>query len=319
MMKPTRLTRVMCACVTIVLLTGCFKEGEIRGSNELLLNGSLLKGTMAHADIYIEDIDHHVIWQGASDENGQFQSQFSALENSIYTLRSKVNHSTIMQCDAVFCFDTNDNVIAQFGEPIIASEIAGLQLTSFISSHAQTQTHQLNAFTTLVHDLVAAQLLDGVYLNGVEKVSVSASNLVSYALNLPIDSGNFLSKPLQNLAIADEEIDAMSIVNAAMSAHISYLPTLSATIVAAYHEPNNHQLQSALEAQKNQILDTAYELLASAYVANVSQQVANQISVARQRRIDFAAFALQSHQLRSDISMTNAQRNITGAFGRSGN
>ncbi|MDK2593785.1 hypothetical protein [Pseudoalteromonas obscura] len=316
--------RRICFCLAIVatVLSGCYKEGLIRGSNELLLNGSLLKGPLANALITISDVNHLTIWQGQSNELAQFESQFSVHENSLFHIKIDLLDNTTMVCDTAECYDRNGNLIANYQEIVPASELTGLRLSHLSSSNTQRNSLQVNALTTLVYDRLVNQLQDGVNQSGVDSASLQASRLVLTALNLSEGDINLLDSTLSDVEkisdSSDQAMTTLSLVNASIAENITLITPLSSAISQFVSEPDNHQVQDTLSDLKTSVMASAVKLAQSGLVEGVPATVEESLHEAQINTIDFELLQRQSTELQMKIQAANAVASVTGATGANG-
>ncbi|MCG7550380.1 hypothetical protein [Pseudoalteromonas sp. Of7M-16] len=321
-MTYVKLSTYFSLAIVVVAQFGCYKEGLIRGSNELLLNGSLLKGPLANASITVSDINHLTVWQGQSNELAQFESQFSVHENSLFHIKIDVLDNTTMVCDAAECFDRNGNLIANYQEVVPASELTGLRLSHLSSSNTERNSLQVNALTTLVYDQLVNQLQDGVNQNGVDSASLQASRLVLTALNLSEDDINLLDSTLSQVEKVNESSDqtmtTLSLVNASIAENITLLTPLSSAISQFVSEPDNHQVQDTLSDLKTSVMASAVKLAQSGLVKGVPATVEESLFEAQINAIDFESLQKQSTELQMQIQAANAAASLTGATGANG-
>ncbi|KZW99885.1 hypothetical protein JL49_14755 [Pseudoalteromonas luteoviolacea] len=314
---------IICASGFFWVLSGCYKEGFIRGSNELILNGSLLKGPVSSATITITDYENKVIWQGASDQHGNFSSRLSIVEDSLFTVRMGVEKSTEMICDALECFDQRGNLIASYAEEVLLSELGNIQLKSLGSSNSTKTSFQVNAFTTLVYDQVEGRLEDGISNSGLERVARDASKVILTALNLDIDETNLLDTHVLYLDQASDEqkqnneATILAIVNAAMAADLSALSNISHAISDFNNNPNSDVDRVNLSKLKTELMGSAKRLVDSGEVSNLPSSVATNIELAKNNEIKFESLIAANEALSAQIEVVNAQSRISGGSGGS--
>ncbi|MBQ4812909.1 hypothetical protein J8M20_16230 [Pseudoalteromonas luteoviolacea] len=314
---------IICASVFFWVLSGCYKEGFIRGSNELILNGSLLKGPVSSAMVTITNYENKAIWQGVSDQNGNFSSRFSLVEDSLFTVHMGVEKSTEMICDALECFDHSGNLIASYAEEVLLSELGDIHLKSLGSSNTANTSFQVNALTTLVYDQVEGRLEDGISNSGLERVARDASNVILIALNLGIEETNLLDTQVFYLEQASEEqkqnnkATTLAIINAAMAADLSTLSNISHAISDFNNYPNSNEARVNLSNLKTELMVSAKRLIDSGEVSNLPLSVAKNVELAKTTEIKFESLNAANEALSAQIELVNAQSRISGASGGS--
>ncbi|KZN36528.1 hypothetical protein N480_17665 [Pseudoalteromonas luteoviolacea S2607] len=314
---------IICASVFFGVLSGCYKEGFIRGSNELILNGSLLKGPVSGATITITNYENKAIWQGVSDRHGNFSSRFSLVEDSLFNVTMGVEKSTEMICDALECFDDSGNLIASYAEEVLLSELGDIQLKSLGSSNTTNTSFQINALTTLVYDQIEGRLEDGISNSGLQRVARDASKVILTALNLDIEETNLLDIHVLYLDQASEQqkqnnqATTLAIINAAMAADLSKLSNISQAISDFNNNPNSDVARVNLSNLKTDLMGSAKRLIDSGEVSNLPLSVATNVELAKNSEIKFEILSAAIEALSAQIEVVNAQSRISGASGGS--
>ncbi|MCF6440728.1 hypothetical protein L1077_14930 [Pseudoalteromonas luteoviolacea] len=317
-MNHVKLSRFLSIILLMFALLGCYKEGLIRGSNELLINGSLLKGTMAHASIIISDAKHVTVWQGQSDEFGVFDSQFSVNENSFFHIEVNVTDRTTMNCDAVECFDSNGDLIANYQEVITAPELTNLQLTYIASSNNVLSSVQINALTSLVYGQINNKLSDGIGLDEFDAIAEQASQVVLTALNLSEQRQNLLSielTPMDQVSTSQEQTRLLlSLVNAAVAENVAQISPLTLAIKQFTTQPEDASNRDKLSDLKTALMASSVKLAQSGLVRDIPQGINRILHEAQTQPINFDLLEAESMQLQVNIQAAS----VTGATGGNG-
>ncbi|KID56754.1 hypothetical protein JF50_12655 [Pseudoalteromonas luteoviolacea] len=317
-MNNVKLSRFLSITLLICMPVGCYKEGVIRGSNELLINGSLLKGTMAYASIIISDAKHATIWQGQSDEFGSFDSQFSVSENSVFYIEVKAIEDTTMVCDAVECFDSDGGLIANYQEVVTAPELAHLQLNYMASSNNLIGSVQVNALTSLVYGQINNKLNQGTSLGEFDSIAQQASQVVLTALNLPDQQRNILATeltPVNQLSTEQEQtLLLLSLVNAAVAENTAQLAPLITAIKQFSTQPEDAANRDKLSALKTALMASSVKLAQSGLVKNIPDDINRRLHEAQTQPINFDLLKAENIKLQADIQAVN----VTGVTGGNG-
>ena len=110
----------------LFLISGCFETGENQGSNKVLLNGSVLKGRIIKSNVSLFDVQGNLIWEGTTNEKGEFTAEFPSKSNKIYIVVATVANGA-MQCDATECTAPKSSKVYQFGEFMPGDELGDIE------------------------------------------------------------------------------------------------------------------------------------------------------------------------------------------------
>ena len=291
--KSHKLQTLVCLFL-LFILSACVEEGLNQGTNSLVLNGSVLKGQLIKAEVRIID-DHDVVyWKSTTDGNGGFVAELELKAESVYAVTSTINDSTSMLCDAMTCVDAG-TIVAIFGETITAESLDNkVKLASFFYSTGKTAATQLNAFTTIVFDIIKDDLPKQIHRGEFDDLAKTSSKIIANALGLTLsDNINLLALKVININVQDDLKDVgelttmLTVINASLAYDISHVSQLSTSIVALINDPNNNKKLSQLEDLKSSILYQTTELLDSGKVEGVNSNAQSNINKAYNTKIDW--------------------------------
>ena len=297
-------------------LTGCFETGKNKGSNKVLLNGSVLKGTVTQADVEVLDIHGSVIWQGSSNQNGEFTAEFSTNSNQIYTIVATLANGA-MQCDATECIAPLSSTVYQFGDFIPGNELGPVAFKSAIyvndkPSDTTATNIQINSMSTLVVNIVNEHLSKGLSAEQFPSITQKGSAILTVSLGLEVDDSKSLN--LLNITLPDivqqnsiNNIDpltaSLGLINASQANNITGLKQFSDALVQYSSSPEDESAIADLQEIQQTTLQEVNILINSNLVQIENEQIKNKMTQALNKGINFT-------------ELSNAKNEFTVATGQ---
>ncbi|NQZ12357.1 MAG: discoidin domain-containing protein [Algicola sp.] len=296
-LKPACLIALMTGLLS---LSGCFDTGNSEGRGLVVLNGSMLKGTITHADVSVFNSKGGLMWQGTSDAHGQFQAQYATSLNQLASLVITVTQESQIQCDATRCVAPLSAKEYIFGEFMPGNEFGSVSFRNSVyleaadgSSDVREATRQVNGVSSLVMDVIDNQLVQNLTHQAYQQLALRGSAAVIVALGLPVNQpNNILQMTLpditQDIGLNNTtRIEAiLGLVNAAQAANIALLPQFSEAIIRFANSPQDTAAKAVISEIQQLYLREAQHLASqmavndAALMQDIEQAVVNGVNFA---------------------------------------
>ena len=318
-----------------LLLSGCFETGKNKGSNKVLLNGSVLKGTVTQAIVYIYDAQGNLMWEGISDEKGEFIADILTNSDQVFTIVVKVADGA-MQCDATECTAPKSSKVYQFGEFMPGDELGDIEFKSAVfvgdesyssdkpsdnSSEIISKSIQITSLSTLVVDMVESQLDKGLSGEQFRAIAQSSSAILIATLGLAVgetETINVLDITLPNIVQqysinnAEPLIASLGLINASQADDISRLEQFSEALVQYSSSTGEYSSITALEEIQHTILQETNSLITSDLVQIDSEEIKSNMTQALSNGVNFTElsaaideFAVNTGKVHDKISASS--------------
>lgn len=302
----------MAVMTAVLLLSGCFETGKSEGRGLVLLNGSMLKGTITHADISILNEQGGLMWQGTSDAQGRFTAEYSTSLKQQLLMVTTVTPQSEIQCDATACVAPLSAKEYAFGEFMPGSEFGSLPFRSSLYLNAtngttdvREATRQVSGLSTLVVDTIANQLDDDLSDEAYQQLVLGSCAVVAAALGLAMDEVvNILELPLPDITQSGslDNVDPLTatlgLVNASQGKNVAQLAQFSAAIVRFSISPDDQAARATLSNIQNLYLQETQNLLDSGMVAVNNAAVRASVSQSLAAGVDFSELEQAANALK---------------------
>lgn len=288
-------------------LSGCFDSGLNEGSNLVILNGSLLKGTIRQADISIIDSRGRTVWQGTSDNEARFDAEISSGEGEFYTLVARVTQQSSMMCDATECNVPYADTRYQFGEWIPGIELGDIAFRSAWypdkaadPTQPRAESRQINSLSTLVVDVIEKDLTTGISPSHYRNLTTDGSAVVAAALGVTTAKGtDLLEVPLINIADPKNsgQSDLLSVINAGQAADLGNIELFSQALVEVVANPDNSAAKTVLSEVQTQLLSETKDIVDNPDIGVDNPAVAQDVGESLDNGVDFETLETSIEQL----------------------
>ena len=257
-----------------LVLNGCFETGQNQGSNQLNINGSILKGRVNQGEVEIYDAEGRMLWQGKSDDQGQYQAQISSAENTIFTVVVSVANQSTMRCDSIMCEAPLTGTTYEFGETMPGSELGDIQLKNVIYvEHASDNTQnrqsniQINALTTFVVDMIEEKINNQLDRQGYQNIVNAGNKVVINSLGISLQNSQSLAtlrlpdiNQLTSLeGLSDDTVD-LTMINAALSNQLTTMDEFSNALKTLKSGFANSSARNDLSQARSRIIHSVNDL-----------------------------------------------------------
>jgi hypothetical protein len=297
----TPVAKLFLIVVLTFLLLACFDIGKNNGTNEVLLNGSVLKGVVSQGQLSLVNETLDVIWQGISDDEGKFQSSFLPSEGHLFTLVVQSVLDGFIECDATQCeVPTTPPKVYSFGDLIPGSEVGDVTLRSafYLGNESGGEREriihrQINGFSSLVINLVDGELEQVESRDDFVALTQSGSRVLLSSLGLADDlDTNFLALTLPDVTqvsvvVTDPLISTLALLNASMSANLSFLAHFSDALIRYSSSMDDELIQQELKGFQQELMTEAIALIASGQVNVSGDEVLQILQMAKDEGINF--------------------------------
>ena len=286
----------------LFLISGCFETGENQGSNKVLLNGSVLKGRIIKSNVSLFDVQGNLIWEGTTNEKGEFTAEFPSKSNKIYIVVATVANGA-MQCDATECIAPLSSTIYQFGDFIPGNEIGNIAFKSAIYVNDQNKysdedikSIQINSLSTLVVDMVDVQLDKGLSYEQFRSIANSSSAILVATLGLGVgetETINVLEITLPDIVqqdsinSAEPLTESLGLINASQAKDIGRLERFSDALVQYSLSPEDESVITELEEFQQTILQETYDLITSDLLQVDNEEVLKNLTEALNNGVNY--------------------------------
>ncbi len=298
----SKVTKFVFFITTFIVLSACFDLGLNEGTNEVLLNGSVLKGVVSHGQLSLINKDNRVIWRGISDIEGAFKSVFLPSNRHLFTLTAKTVLGGFIKCDATFCeVPTVPAKVYSFGDSIPGAEIGDVLLRSalYLDDEEENElersvNRQVNGFSSLVINFIDDRFKKVESREYFIELTQSGSQVILYSLGLVEERNiNILDLTLpdvtnEKIGSGDDPLVAiLALLNASMSANLSFLANFSDALIRFSSSMDDELLQQELYNYQQALLSEAIALILNGTVEVNNDQILKNLQLAKDVGIDF--------------------------------
>lgn len=296
-----RLIKFSSAIVLSTLVAGCYETGTNEGSNNIVINGSLLKGSLRNADIKVYDSQNRVIWQGSSDSQGDYNADLASAQSNVFTVEARVVQGSSMICDADECIAPISGNSYSFGQSIDANELGALVIrNTFYLSDAPTPTlernitSQVNGLSDITYEVIKHELTANTTQSEFRSITKNGSDVVLAALGIENTEGINLTQIQLSDLNSGNSINGTSniqttlaLYNGGFAANVE-LPGLFANALSSYMlNQDDEAAKNTLSNLQQQFTEEALQLANSDEVALTNQDVVSNIEQTAQEGIDY--------------------------------
>jgi hypothetical protein len=283
------------------ILSSCFEIGQNEGTNEVLLNGSVLKGVVSQGRLSLENKDHKIIWRGTSDDHGEFNSAFLPSKKHLFTLTAKSVLGGFIQCDANECeVPTSPSKIYTFGQLIPGDEIGDITFRSalYLDDNNENEIErrvdrQVNGFSSLIIDFIDNKFEQAESREYFDELAQTGSHVLLSSLGLVVEPDmNILDITLPDItkaqALENESplIVVLALLNASMSMNLSFLVNFSDALVRYSSSMDDELIQQELYSYQQALLSEAIALIVNGKVVVNNDQVLMDLQLAKDVGVD---------------------------------
>lgn len=295
-------TKILFSLIVMSILSSCFEIGQNDGTNEVLLNGSVLKGVVSQGQLSLENKDHEIIWRGASDDDGEFNSAFIPSKNHLFTLTAKSVLGGFIKCDANECeVPTSPPKIYTFGQLIPGAEIGDVTFRSALylddegeNGIERNVTRQVNGFSSVVINFIFDRFEKVESKEYFVEISEVGSQVVFSSFGLDVEQDvdilNLVLPDVTKENVLESEsalIVSLALLNASMSMNLSFLIDFSDALVRYSSSPDDDSIKAELTRFQQALLTEAIALIVNGQVKVNNPEILDNLHIVKNNGVNF--------------------------------